>query len=139
MRCQIERGGYTGNDIAKLPKNIPVSPQALRKRINYKTSTDQVFKQLTYLGQRTISITLDDFILIDQRLKEKPLGRMSDILRELNGNRQRQGKDPIPQSSFYRFVNSRKESLTGNVPRELQWLILYGINVTATSNLAIKL
>ena len=69
MRCQIERGGYTGNDIAKLAKNIPLSPQALRKRINYRTSTDQTFNQLTYLGQRTISITLDDFILIDQRLK----------------------------------------------------------------------
>jgi hypothetical protein len=82
MRCQIERGGYTGNDIAKLAKNIPVSPRALRKRINYWTSTDPVFRQLTYLGQRTIPITLDDFVLINQRLKEKPLGRMSGILQE---------------------------------------------------------
>ena len=61
------------------------------------------------------------------------------IEKELNGNRQRQGKDPIPQSSFYRFVNSQKESLTGNVPRELQWLIFNRIKVTATDNLAIKL
>jgi hypothetical protein len=61
------------------------------------------------------------------------------IEKELNGNRQRQGKDPIPQTSFYRFVNSQKESLTGDASRELQWLILYGINVTATDNLAIKL
>ena len=43
------------------------------------------------------------------------------IEKELNGNRQRQGKDPIPQTSFYRFVNSQKESLTAQ--RELQWLI----------------
>jgi len=136
MRCQIERGGYTGNDIAKLAKNIPVSPQALRKRINYWTSTDPAFNQLTYLGQRTISITLDDFILIDQRLKEKPLGRMSNILREINDNQQKQGKNPIPQSSFYRFVTSRKESLTGDAPRELQWLVLFGINVVDTYNLA---
>ncbi|MCD6455781.1 MAG: hypothetical protein J7K81_03195 [Methanophagales archaeon] len=35
MRCQIEKGGYTGNDIAEIAKNIPVSPRALRKRINY--------------------------------------------------------------------------------------------------------
>jgi hypothetical protein len=82
MRCQIERGGYTGNDIAKLAKNTPVSPRALRKRINYWTSTDPAFRQLTYQGQRTIPITLDDFVLINQRLKEKPLGRMSDILQE---------------------------------------------------------
>ena len=95
MRCQIERGGYSGNDIAKLAKNIPVSSQALRKRINYWTSTDPAFNQLTYQGQRTISITLDDFILIDQQLKDKPLGRMSDILREINDNRQEQGKEPI--------------------------------------------
>jgi len=106
MRCQIERGGYTGNDIAKLAKNIPVSPQALRKRINYWISTDPAFNQLTHLGQRTISITLDAFILIDQRLKEKPLGRVSNILREINGNQQKQGKNPTPQSSFYRFVTT---------------------------------
>ena len=65
---QIERGGYTGNDIAKSAKNIPVSPQALRKRINYWSSTDQDFNQLTYLGQRTIPISLDDFILIDRQV-----------------------------------------------------------------------
>ena len=65
---QIERGGYTGNDIAKLAKNIPVSPQTLRKRINYWSSTDQDFNQLTYLGQRTIPISLDDFILIARQV-----------------------------------------------------------------------
>ena len=135
MRCQIERGGYTGNDIAKLAKNISVSPQALRKWINYWASIDQAFNQLTYLGQRTISITLDNFILIDQRLKEKPLGRISDILREINDNLQKQGKNTIPQSAFYRFITSRKESLTGDAPRELQWLILFGINIVDTYNL----
>ena len=59
---------------------------------------------------------------------------MSDIRREINDNRQKQGKNPIPQSTFYRFVNSRKESLTA--PRELQWLFLFGINVVDTYNLA---
>ena len=50
MTCQINIGGYSGNDIAKLAKNIPVSSQALRKRINYWTSTDPAFNQLTYQG-----------------------------------------------------------------------------------------
>jgi hypothetical protein len=59
---------------------------------------------------------------------------MSDILREINDNRQKQGKNPIPQSTFYRFINSRKESLTA--PRELQWSILFGISVVDTYNLA---
>ena len=134
--CQIEKGGYTGSDVVKLAKSIPVSPRALRKRINYWTSTDPAFKQLRYLGKQSIPLTMDDFVLINQRLKEKPLGRMSDILREINDNRQKQGKDPIPQSTFYRFINSQKESLTGDVPRELQWLVLYGIKVVDTYNLA---
>jgi hypothetical protein len=133
-RCQIEKGGYTGSDVAKLAKSIPISPKALRKRINYWTSNDPTFKLLRYLGKQVIPLTLDDFILINQRLKEKPLGRMSDILREINDNRQEQEKNPIPQSTFYRFVNSRKESLTS--PRELQCLILFGINVVDTYNLA---
>jgi len=135
-RCQIEKGGYTGSDVTILAKSIPVSPQAIRKRIDEWNSSDHTFKLLRYLGKQTISLSIDDFVLINQRLKENPLGRMSDILQELNGNRQRQGKDPIPQSSFYRFVNSQKESLTGNVPRVLQWLIFNRIKVTATYNLA---
>jgi len=52
-KCQIEKGGYTGGDVAELAKSLP------------------------------------------ERLKEKPLGRMSDILRGLNDNRQEQGKEPI--------------------------------------------
>ena len=135
-RCQIEKGGYTGSDVTILAKSIHVSPQALRKRIDDWNSSDQTFKQLRYLGKQTIPLTIDDFVLISQWFKENPLGRMSNILQELNGNRQRQGKDPIPQSSFYRFVNSQKESLTGNVPRELQWLIFNGVKVTDTYNLA---
>lgn len=136
IRCQIEKGGYKGSDVAKPAKSIPVSPIALRKRINYWTSTDPAFKQLRYLGKHIIPLTIDDFILITQRLKEKPLGRISDILQEINDNRQKQRKNSIPQSTFYRFINNQKESLTGDVPRELQWLVLYGIKVVDTCNLA---
>jgi hypothetical protein len=135
-RCQIEKGGYTGSDVTILAKSIPVSPQALRKRIDDWNSSDQTFKQLRYLGKQTIPLTVDEFVLIRQWLKENPLGGISDILQELNDNRQKQGKDSIPQSSFYRFVNSQKESLTGNVPRELQWLIFNRIKVTDTYILA---
>ena len=42
----------------------------------------------------------------------------------------------MPQSTLYRFINSRKESLTGDVPREFQWLTLYGVEVSDTYNLA---
>jgi hypothetical protein len=79
-KCQIERGGYTGSDVAKRAKSIPVSPKALRKRINYWKSNDPTFKLLQYLEKQIIPLTLDDFILIDQRLKEKPPGKMSNIL-----------------------------------------------------------
>ena len=61
---------------------------------------------------------------------------MSDILREINDNQQKQGKNTIPQSAFYRFINSRKESLTGGAPRELQWAIIFGITIIDTYDLA---
>lgn len=79
-RCQIEKGGYTGSDVTILAKSIPVSPQAIRKRIDEWNSSDHTFKLLRYLGKQTISLSIDDFVLINQRLKENPLGRMSDIL-----------------------------------------------------------
>ena len=79
-KCPIKKGGYTGSDVAKLAKSIPVSPKALRKRINYWISNDPAFKQLRNHGKTIFPLTLDDFILINQRLKETPRGRRSDIL-----------------------------------------------------------
>ncbi len=69
-KCQIEKGGYAGGDVAELAKSLPVSPQALRKRINYWITNDPAFKQLRYLGKQILPLTLDDFILINQRLKD---------------------------------------------------------------------
>ena len=63
-RCQIEKGGYTGSDVTILAKSIPVSPQALRKRIDEWNSRDHTFKELRYLGKQTIPLTIDDFVLV---------------------------------------------------------------------------
>jgi len=30
-KCQIEKGGYSGGDVAELSKSLPVSPQATKK------------------------------------------------------------------------------------------------------------
>ena len=55
-KCQIERGSYTGSDVAKLAKSIPVSPKALRKRINYWTSNDPTFKLLNISENRSFHL-----------------------------------------------------------------------------------
>lgn len=62
-KCQIEKEGYTGTDVAKLVKSIHVSRKTLRKRINRRISNDPAFKQLRYLGKPIIPLTLDGFIL----------------------------------------------------------------------------
>jgi hypothetical protein len=69
-KCQIEKGGYTGGDVAELAKSLPVSPQSLRKRINYWITKDPAFKQLRYLGKQFVHLTIDDFVLINQRLEK---------------------------------------------------------------------
>ena len=40
----LTNGGYTGGNVAELAKSLPVSPQALRKRINYWITNDPAFK-----------------------------------------------------------------------------------------------
>ena len=56
-RCQDEKGGYTGHDIAELAKLLLVSRKALKKRIDGWTLTDPSFDGLKYLGTSVLSLT----------------------------------------------------------------------------------
>lgn len=64
-KCPIEKGGYAGGDVAELAKILPVSPQALRKRINYWITNDPAFKQLRYLGKQLQWLILFGINVVD--------------------------------------------------------------------------
>ncbi len=55
-RCQIEKGGYyTGSDVTIL--SIPVSQQALRKRIDDWSTSDQTFgSSLFHVGRCRVAV-----------------------------------------------------------------------------------
>jgi hypothetical protein len=56
-RCQDEKGGYTGHDIAELAKLLLVSRKALKKRIDGWTLADPSFAGLNYRGTSVVPIT----------------------------------------------------------------------------------
>jgi len=128
---QDENGGYTGQDIAELAKKLSVSEWGLKKRIDYWTQTDQNFAKLKYLGKRSISMTLDDFFIINQSLKSNPLILKTDILEEVNKLRYYQGLLPIPEATFYRITEQHEKQLFSDVPDEIKWLYANKIGISS--------
>jgi len=135
LRCQIEKGGYTGNDIKKLAKILKVSTRILRKWINLWRDNDPDFTKIQYKGKQSISLSFNELMLIDQWLIEKLLGNVSDLHRELNSNRKIEGKQEIPSTTFYNFIANRKKAIIGDIPRTLEWLSISGIKVPETYDL----
>jgi hypothetical protein len=62
---QKESGGYYGTDITKLSKELGITPRGLRKQISKWKRSIKEFRDLRYLGQRSPSVTLDEFMEIE--------------------------------------------------------------------------
>jgi hypothetical protein len=128
---QDENGGYTGQDIAELAKKLSVSEWGLKKRIDFWTQTDPNFVKLKYLGKRSISMTLDDFFIINHSLGSNPLILKTDILEEVNKIRSYQGLIPIPEATFYRIAEQCEKQLYSDVPDEVKWLYANKIGISS--------
>jgi hypothetical protein len=69
---QEVEGGYTGNDLTELAELFGVTSRGVRKRISNWIKNDKEFQQLIYLGKEKPSITLFEFLEIEQRFSENP-------------------------------------------------------------------
>jgi hypothetical protein len=99
---QIESGGYYGTDITELSKELGVTPQGLRKQISKWKRTVKEFRNLEYLGQRPPSVTLDEFIEIEARMRSNPIEVKSHVLEDIRADRLSKGLQNLPSSTFYR-------------------------------------
>ena len=64
LEKQEINGGYTGNDLTILAKQLNVTPRGLRKRLSIWIKNDKEFSQFIYLGKEKPSITLFEFFKI---------------------------------------------------------------------------
>ena len=103
LREKQERaGGYTGTDLVELAEVLGVTYMAIWKRVSKWVKEDPAFTNLTYLGRYRPSITLNEFLEIEERLQSNPLEVKSHILSDLRDTRKIKGEKAIPTSTFYR-------------------------------------
>jgi hypothetical protein len=81
-------------------------------------------------------MTFEDIAILNKRLSENITCTKQDLIREINEKRIKREEAPIPQSTFYRIINNFIETLTKGKPLEQHWLVIQGIEVTDTYNLA---
>ncbi len=98
--------------------------------------TDPLFAELKYIGKSSISLTIEDITLLNQRLKENITCTRQALIKELNDKRIKRGDIPINQPTLFRIIDNWIEALTHNAPQELHWLVLQGIEVSDAYNLS---
>jgi len=101
---QIESDGYYGTEATKMSKELGVTPRGLRKQISEWKRSIKEFRNLRYLGKRSPSVTLNEFIEIEARMHSNPIEVKSRVLEEIRADRLSKGLQSLPSSTFYRAM-----------------------------------
>jgi hypothetical protein len=109
--AQEKYGGYTGKDIAAISREIYRKPGTVRRQIEKLREEDASFSNFTYIGKQYIGLTLDEISSLQYKLQDNCLMLKSLLLEELNKRRIEEGKNRIPQSTFYRFLENPMHNL----------------------------
>src|SRR3990172_12331011 len=80
---QVAYGGYTGNDITELAEFLNVTSQGLNRRLAYWIQNDKEFSSFIYLGKEKPSITLSEFLEIEQKFVENPIQIKKGVLDDI--------------------------------------------------------
>ncbi|RJS77100.1 hypothetical protein CW713_10610 [Methanophagales archaeon] len=86
---QVESGGSYGTDVTKLSNELSFTPQGLRKQISKWKRSKGGFRK--YLGQRSPSVTLDEFMEIETRTHSNPIEVKSHIFVDIRADRLNKG------------------------------------------------
>jgi hypothetical protein len=128
-------GGYTGKDLDNIARALGFNRRTLKRNVEKWSKTDPVFAELKYIGKRSISVTLEDIAIANQRLKENITCAKQVIVRDINDTRIKQGEVPIPQSTLFRIINNLSETLICGAPPEFHWFVAQEIEVSDAYNL----
>ena len=90
--------------VAKLSKELGVTPRGLRKQISGWKGSIKEFRDLRYLGKRPPSVTLQEFIEIEARIPSNPIEVKSHVLEDVKADRLSKGLQNLPSSTFYRVM-----------------------------------
>jgi hypothetical protein len=99
---QESYGGYTGNDITELAQFFNVTSQGLNRRLAYWIQNDKEFSGFIYLGKEKPSITLSEFLEIEQKFVENPIQVKKGVLDDIQTKRAIENLSPLSKSTYYR-------------------------------------
>jgi len=102
---QKSYGGYTGNDITELAEFLNVTSQGLNRRLAYWLQNDKEFSSFIYLGKTKPSITLSEFLEIEQKFVENPIQVKKGVLDDIQTKRDLKNLSPLSKSTYYRKVD----------------------------------
>ncbi len=105
QRKQESYGGYTGNDITELAEFLNVTPRGLNRRLAYWIQNDKEFSSFIYLGKEKPSITLSEFLEIEQRFAENPIQVKKGALDDIQTKRDLENLSRLSKSTYYRKVD----------------------------------
>lgn len=136
LEYQQRFGGYTGKNLDEIARIFGLNKRTLKRYVEKWSKSDPLFSTLKYTGKRSVSLTLEDVTLLNQRLKENITCTKQVLVREINDNRIRRGDVPIGRSSLFYVIDNWIEALTHGAPQEQHWLVLQGIEVSDAYNLS---
>ncbi len=103
-KMEEQNGGYFGTDLLNLASELSVTLFGLKKVLGKWLKEDSAFTSLHYLGMHKPTITLNEFIEIENRRIQNPLEVKKQILDDLNKERDSTGKPGIKERIFYYAV-----------------------------------
>ena len=111
LEKQEINGGYTGNDLTILAKQLNVTLRGLRKRLSIWIKNDKEFSQFIYLGKEKPSITLFEFFKIEQELTSNPIQVKKGIYEDIQDQRKLVNQKPLAKSTYYRALKQKVLSM----------------------------
>ena len=132
---QETEGGYSGNDLTKLAEVLGVTSRGIRKRISNWKKNDKEFKQQIYLGKEKPSITLSEFLEIEQKFVENPIQVKKGIFDEIQTKRDLDNLSPLSKSTYYRKVD---QTLLSQYSYEMEYRWFESQKITIPSDYSVE-
>src|SRR5574341_1488481 len=135
QRKQESYGGYTGNDITELAEFLNVTPRGLNRRLAYWIQNDKEFSNFIYLGKEKPSITLSEFLEIEQKFVENPIQVKKRVFDDIQTKRGLENLSPLSKSTYYRKVD---KTLLSQYSYEMGYRWFESEKITITSDYSVE-
>jgi hypothetical protein len=132
---QQKAWGVSSQDLAGFARTHGLNSKTFSKRVLILLRTDPLFQGIRYVGKRTTSVTMDDYLTLSDTLQQAPMTPTSVLVANLNMARQAQGLPPIPPRTAFDVVHYLSLGLARNKDDPLSWFTTAKVPVSSSYSL----